>query len=72
MRSKSRLFGILVTTVVSTVLAGRLGAETVNCTAITSVPFTITVQGVYCLTEDLSTSMTSGVAIDVATNNVMT
>ena len=45
-------------------------AETTNCTAITSVPFTITTQGVYCFTGHLSTSMTSGNAIDIQTNNV--
>jgi hypothetical protein len=28
-------------------------AETVNCTAITTLPYTITTQGVYCLTGHL-------------------
>ena len=46
-------------------------AETINCTAITSLPYTITTQGVYCLTSDLSTGMTSGNAIEIATNNVV-
>ena len=46
-------------------------AETVNCTHITTLPAVITVQGVYCFTGDLSTAMTSGLAIDIQTNNVV-
>ena len=45
--------------------------ETVACTAITSLPYVITVQGIYCLTGNLSTGMTSGSAIDIQTNNVV-
>ena len=45
-------------------------AETTNCTAITSLPAVIASQGVYCLTGNLSTSMTSGFAIEIQTNNV--
>lgn len=48
-----------------------VNAETVNCTAITTVPYTITVPGVYCLTGDLFTSMVSGYAIDIQANNVI-
>ena len=46
-------------------------AETVNCTAITTLPAVITVQGVYCFTDNLSTAMTSGIAIQINTNNVI-
>jgi hypothetical protein len=46
-------------------------AETTNCTAITSLPITITTQGIYCLTSDLSTGMTVGNAIEIATSNVV-
>ena len=46
-------------------------AETVNCTAITSLPAVITVQGIYCFTGHLNTAMTSGNAIDIQTNNVV-
>src|SRR6266571_814513 len=46
-------------------------AETVNCTAITSLPAVITVQGIYCFTGDLATGITSGNAIDIQTNNVV-
>ena len=45
-------------------------AETINCTAITSLPYTITSQGVYCFTSNLSTGMTSGNAIEIQANNV--
>ena len=45
-------------------------AETINCTAITSVPTTITTQGVYCFTGHLSTNITSGNAIEIQANNV--
>ena len=45
-------------------------AETIDCTAITSLPYTITAQGVYCFTGNLSTSMASGNAITINTNNV--
>ena len=37
----------------------------------TSLPAVITVQGVYCFTDHLSTAMTSGHAIDIQTNNVI-
>ena len=38
-------------------------AETTNCTAITSVPYTITVQGVYCFTDNISAAIDGGSAI---------
>lgn len=46
-------------------------AETVNCTAIGSLPYTITVPGVYCLTGDLFTTMASGSAIEILSHNVV-
>ena len=45
-------------------------AETTNCTAITSLPYTISTQGVYCLTGHLATNMASGNAIEITVNNV--
>ena len=47
-------------------------AETFNTCAgfITTLPTTITTQGVWCLDRNLSTAITSGVAITIATNNV--
>lgn len=42
-----------------------------NCTGfIDSLPATITTQGVWCLNKNLSTAITSGSAITIATNNV--
>jgi hypothetical protein len=42
-----------------------------NCTGfIDSLPATISAQGTWCLRDDLSTAMTSGNAVTVATNNV--
>ncbi|HEY0661599.1 MAG TPA: hypothetical protein VGD21_09825, partial [Lysobacter sp.] len=42
-----------------------------NCTGfIDSLPATITTQGTWCLRKDLSTAMSSGNAITIATNNV--
>jgi hypothetical protein len=46
-------------------------AETVNCTAINSIPAIITVPGIYCLTRDLTTAIATGSAIDIQTNNVV-
>ena len=51
--------------------AASAQAETVNCTHVTALPAVITVQGIYCFTGNLSTSMTSGNAIDIQTTNVV-
>ncbi len=45
-------------------------ADTIECTVIDSIPFIITVQGIYCLTGNLASGLTSGDMITVATNNV--
>jgi hypothetical protein len=62
---------MLLSLFVSVLLAVAAEAETTNCTAITTLPYTISVQGIYCLTSDLSTGITSGGAITIATNNVV-
>ena len=46
-------------------------AETIDCTAITSLPYTINAQGVYCLTGHLATNMATGNAITINVNNVI-
>ena len=46
-------------------------AETINCTPIPSLPWTITTQGIHCLTSDLTTAMTYGNAVEIQTNNVV-
>src|SRR5437773_11688813 len=48
-----------------------LGAETVNCTPITAVPTTITAPGVYCFTQDITTGISSGYAVQILANNVV-
>jgi hypothetical protein len=60
----------LVLTAVALVCAQSVRAETVNCTNITSLPATINTQGIYCLKQDVSTSITNGAAIAVNVNNV--
>ncbi len=45
-------------------------AETIECTVIDSIPFTITVQGIYCFKGNLATTLTSGNMIEIQTNNV--
>ena len=50
---------------------GQAQAETVNCTAVTTAPFTISAPGIYCLTGDLTTNLASGVCGSaVATSGV--
>ncbi|MDJ0612880.1 MAG: right-handed parallel beta-helix repeat-containing protein [Rhizobiaceae bacterium] len=64
---------ILSTILIATSLsfgASHSSAEVNQCTEITSVPAVINVQGVYCLKGNLTTSMTSGAAIRINTNNV--
>jgi hypothetical protein len=46
-------------------------SETVNCTTITSVPFTINASGIYCLKSDLNTNINTGAAITVSADNVV-
>ena len=52
-------------------LPARAAQSYDNCTGfIDSLPATITTQGTWCLRQDLSTSVISGHAITIATNNV--
>ncbi len=58
-------------TVTSLLLAAPSAwAETTNCTPITTLPYVITIQGIYCFTGNLATGMATGNAIDIRTNNV--
>jgi hypothetical protein len=52
-------------------LARGAAAETLNCTPITALPFTITAKGIYCLTGDLNTSINTGNALEIAASNVV-
>ena len=61
------VFSLFVLTVVI-ITPGQ--AETTNCTAITTLPYTINAQGAYCFTGNLSTSNALVDAITINTNNV--
>lgn len=45
--------------------------DSINCTPINSLPYTVTTEGIYCLTSDLTTAMTTGNAIEIQANNVV-
>src|SRR5215831_15910100 len=66
---------LLRCTVVGLVCCGWSGtavwAETTVCTAITTVPFTITAPGIYCVTQDIGTNLAAGAAIQINTSNVV-
>jgi hypothetical protein len=49
----------------------QLSAITPPCTAITYLPFVILDEGVYCFTDHLETSITSGHAITIEADNVV-
>jgi hypothetical protein len=51
--------------------AAPLQAETVNCTSIDTLPAVISALGVYCFTNNLTTSISSGTAISITANNVV-
>ena len=46
-------------------------AETIECTEISSVPYTISAQGIYCFTSHLVSYISTGNAITVNANNVV-
>ncbi|SMH50681.1 Right handed beta helix region [Mesorhizobium australicum] len=58
--------GILV----GVIYASPAAAEITECTNITSVPATISTQGVYCMKQHLPTNLASGAGITVTVNNV--
>ena len=70
MRTPSYLI-ILVLGLALTLRTVSTRAETTNCVPITVVPVTITIQGIYCFTQHLNTSIPTGAAIEIQTNNVI-
>lgn len=56
--------------VMGTFYAFPAAAEITQCTNITSVPMTISSQGVYCMKQHLPTNLASGNGITVTVNNV--
>jgi hypothetical protein len=50
--------------------SSAFAADADKCTPISAVPFTISAAGSYCLTKDISTPSTTGVAISVTSDDV--
>jgi len=69
LRSYPLLGAVTLTTMVLAPAGAH--AETNECTVISSLPTVITVQGIYCLKASLSTAITTGSAIEIATNSVV-
>ena len=68
MRSMTRLFGLTFVLLAHSAMAP---AEVVNCTDIPAVPFTVTTPGIYCLKASLDFPAPSGIAINIASNDVV-
>ena len=68
MKSAARFAALSLLLLVS---SGPARAETTACAAITSVPYTISAPGIYCLTESLSMSSAAGNAITIAADDVV-
>jgi parallel beta-helix repeat protein len=64
---------VLFTCVIGITLlfAGAGRTETTLCTEITILPATISTHGVYCLTSDIATDLTSGYAVTIAADDVV-
>ncbi len=72
MKGKACIWGlILAVALVAAFWMSTAAAETTDCTEITSLPYTISTQGVYCLRGNLETNMASGSAIWITVNNVV-
>jgi len=60
-----------LTTAVLLACLAAMPAQAQTCTPVSTVPYTITTNGVYCLTQALQTSQTSGAAITITGSNVV-
>ena len=69
-RMKSTFFAAATLCAALTIFSSPAKAETTQCTAITTIPITITTQGIYCLNGNLSGNLATGSAVTIATNNV--
>jgi hypothetical protein len=61
---------LMVVTLLELIAAAAAQAETINCTPVNSLPAVISNQGVYCLTGNLATNISSSNAIEISANNV--
>jgi hypothetical protein len=68
MRSMTRLFALTFVLLAPSAMAR---AEVVNCTDIPAVPFTVTTPGIYCLKDSLVSAAASGIAINIASDDVV-
>jgi hypothetical protein len=68
--ARIRLYGLSLALLLFVFSSSPLKAETINCTPVTSLPATISIQGLYCLTGSLATNISSGDAITITANNV--
>jgi hypothetical protein len=67
-RAASRVGAIL--SILAAILSQPACSETTICTQITTIPWTITAPGVYCLISDLSAVVTYGSAIQINASDV--
>ena len=67
---KSILFAATTLCAAIMLFSSTARAETTQCTPITTIPMTITTQGIYCLTGNLAGNLASVTAITIITNNV--
>ena len=67
---KSTIFAATTLCAVIMLFSSTARAETTQCTPITSIPTTITAQGIYCLNGNLAGVLATGSAITINTNNV--
>lgn len=67
---KHTLFISPTSLLLALLFAPQVQAETIDCVIITSLPYTISSSGVYCLTGNLGTAISTGNAITIDSNNV--
>ena len=70
MKNPKRGIVFALVSLVVVLISSPARAETTQCTPITTIPITITVQGIYCFSGNLAGNMASGNAITIDTNNV--
>jgi hypothetical protein len=62
---------LCIAVVVFSFPAGSQAKQELNCTPVTSLPATISTEGIYCLTGSLTTDIISGNAITITANDVI-
>ena len=70
MKNLTRGIVFALASFVAVLIVSPAQAETTQCTPITSIPTTITAQGIYCLTGNLNGNLATGAAITINTNSV--